>query len=416
MSLAVILVGCAGSQELSSYDDVYYSPGDEELVATVDDAYIDSEVTDPVDTEYEEDYYDPESIEEYRTRDQVVNNYYFDDYYYSNRMRRFSPRANFGFGYYDPFLTYNYWNAYDPFFWGPRPWRPYGFSPGWGFGWNNNFGWSAGFNYGWGGYGFYDPFYSYGGWGYNPYGLYGNAYCPSYGGFGYGDGLYSSTPIYRGQYNSIGSFTSRATNSLGRGVKSEVATGGMQDLRPTAQPTDANTQTRPVVQGTRPVDQGSRPVEQGTRPVQNDWQKPRVAGTSPAQRPVDREVRPSSTRPATNTSRPATTQGQDYYAPRPTRTDFSSPDRDTRPVRDNGQYKPSREVRPSPTPRQREISRPSRPNSNSTIQRNTSRTSTPRSTVRSSSPSRSTGSSIKRSSTTTKPPASTRGSRSGGRR
>ena len=91
----------------------------------------------------------------------VTNNYYFNgdnyyDYEYTARLRRFYG-VNYGWSYYDPYFTNQYWYNYNPACWGVSiyygynfwwddPWyyRPYYYRPhyyyrgwNWGWGWND---------------------------------------------------------------------------------------------------------------------------------------------------------------------------------------------------------------------------------------------------------------------------------------
>jgi hypothetical protein len=413
LTLLALLASCSGSQDLSSYDDVYYTPSDE-VYASVDEEYIDSDVAE---VSSDEDYYDPDYREEYESNRRVVDNYSYDDYYYSNRMRRFRTNVYYGFNYYDPFFSYNSWNSYDPYFWSPRPWTPYTYSPGWNIGWNSFGGWNAGFNYGWGGYGAFNPYYPFSGFGYNPWGgYYGNAYCPPYGnGFAFNDVTYGGTPIYRGQFNSLGSMTSSTSTGLGRYTKS-------QNLGPDnslEKPISTDFNSKPLDTG-RPIDNArpagqnvekpvARTTESGVRPVERDWQKPTVAGTRPVERDVRPTTKPDYVRPQRDTQR------EDYRTrdTRPTRN-TTEPNRDTRPVYDRGDYKPEPTYRPRER-KQPEYNSPSRNRNSGTYQRNTSTPS--RSTVTPRSNTRSTGSSTRSSSSPSRSSSSpSRGSRSGGRR
>ena len=110
-ALIALLASCAGTQNTSSYDDVYYSPKDETVVTT--DAYVDIDdreevrnVDDYPKGREVEEYYDPEAksrgYESDMDYDDYRERYNDDEYYYSTRVRRFH-RPAYSFGYYDPF-------------------------------------------------------------------------------------------------------------------------------------------------------------------------------------------------------------------------------------------------------------------------------------------------------------------------
>src|SRR4030042_2795342 len=188
LALGLTLVSCSSSLKTTAeYDDVYYRPSDQPVVAEAapvavqqsttpaekmddyekyiasleDNPYKSTESTDE-NLQYTDDpaYYtdDPQYVDTTNYEEQPVyisNNYYnTDDYYYASRMRRF----------YDPFYSFGY---YDPWYC-----DPYWYSPGWSF--------SYGFGYGYPYY--YSPYW------YSPY-YYGYYYWyyPYYG-YGYYDG------------------------------------------------------------------------------------------------------------------------------------------------------------------------------------------------------------------------------------
>lgn len=163
------------------------------------------------------DYYQPNSTSNYSDGNgntYVTNNYYNgDDYYdyaYSARLRRFySPY--YGYSYYDPIYTNNYWYDYNPsnfgvsIYTGYSWWAPsyYYYSP---FIYGGPH-WGMGFSYGWG-----TPCYT--GW-YNP-GFYspwhGGYYAPYYSSYnmgywnGYQHGYYDGSwglanPYYYNSYD-----------------------------------------------------------------------------------------------------------------------------------------------------------------------------------------------------------------------
>ncbi len=367
-ALIVLLASCSGSQSMSSYDDIYYSPKDE--VAASNETYVEvasnetyveyvdiddreevSAVDDyPKGREIEE-YYDPEQVnsgydssldyDDYRER------YNEDEYHYSSRFRRFQQPA-YGFGYYDPFYSNSNWYSYDPYFWSPQVVRPYYYSPGWGFNWNSQFGWTASYSSGW-----YNP-YGYGGfnggygaYGYNPYSYYGNSYCPQYGAGGYGnnDFYYNATPIYRGQYNSLGSYSSSSSTQLGKMLP---PTKPMYDLPETSRPaTNYQPASRPDQDYMRPTD-SSRPAT--TRPAETRPADARPAQDRPSEmnRPVERprdttkpreDYRPRETQPSRPQTRPTQTPRQNRSVTPPSNNrggGSASPSRSTSPSRSGG--------------------------------------------------------------------------------
>ncbi|NND94983.1 MAG: hypothetical protein HKN45_08960 [Flavobacteriales bacterium] len=390
LALTSLLYSCSGSQNLSSYDDIYYTPSDD-LLVVVDDEYIDideRDYSDGTQTRQEEEYYDPDFRENESNRNEtIVNNYYQDDFYHSNRLRRFNSNLYMGFNYYDPFFSYNRWNTYDPFFWRPRPLSPFAYRPGWGFGWNSTFGWTA--SLGWG-YGAFNPyggfgFNPYGGFGYNPWGYYGNVYCPPFAtGFAYNDFYAVGPTYYRGQYNQLGSLTSSSSSTLGRGDRDkalELSNNSIKPYNSASSPTEFQRQTNSI----STINSSSlRPRESGIRPVDsNQGPRPQVAGVRPVDsRPIGQAgqgSRPSeNTRP--NSTRPV--ESQDYVKPQ-----NDSPRQVTRPIRDDGNY---RQRSPEPrSPRNTQI-RNTVPRSNSNMNRST-RTTPRNSNIGQSNPVRSSG-------------------------
>lgn len=287
LGLIAMLSSCTGTQYMSEYDDVYYSPGDEYLWAANTTSAVDDY---PKGQAVEEEYYDPEyrSSQDYRDDSyRPSSRYEDDDYYYSSRFRRFH-RPQYSFGYYDSFYSNNYWRSYDPHFWQPRPIRPYFYTPGWGFTWNNQFGWATGYTYG-----HYDPYpfgfgygYGYSPMAYNPYGYYfGNPYCPSYsaGGFANNDFYNNTTPVYGGQYNSMNAYSSSSRPGIGWNTReqSSPAEGGVNGntVRPA---TDENRDARPASDS----NSNQRPVYE---------ERPRESTPVYEERPRENRERPRTT-------------------------------------------------------------------------------------------------------------------------
>ncbi len=145
------------------------------------------------DTTFVPQNYQDQSYNDNGQQPAVVNNYYYGDndgyydFYYTSRLRRFhSPY--YGWDYYDPFYSDNYWYTYNPASWGASI---YFGSP-----WGLSFGWYQPY--------FYSPFYSsfyYGGFNdFYPY--YGYGYPGYYGSYwnGYGHGFYDG--YYGGYYGN----------------------------------------------------------------------------------------------------------------------------------------------------------------------------------------------------------------------
>ncbi len=394
------LASCSGSQGLSAYDDVYYSPKDDEPIAVDSDYdYVDIDDREP-EVDYkrnepvEDDYYDSDrsrsaySEEEGRT---VVNNYYGrnyedDDYYYSSRYRRFN-RWGSGFDYYDPYYAYSNWNSYDSYFWRPLPYRPYYHRPGWGFSWNNHFGWTMGFSAGWGNY------YPYGGYTtYNPWSYYGNVYCPPYSAGGYygNDFYYNSAPVYSGQYNSLSSYSSSSSTNLGSYTRSQVFEGmkpgeaqyAPVDVKPVMSPNSEAkpNPSSPVKPDTRPVNPEAKPTD--VRPSEKPGviaPQDRPNGTRPVDKPED--FRPgieSKPRPDGPSTKPAAKpEPREYYSP----TEDSKPSDGGSPI--FRKQRDSQRTQPNLTPAPKKRNRSYTPSPSRTQSRSTN--------VRGSSPSRNSG-------------------------
>ena len=306
LALIALLASCSGTQQTTAYSDIYYSPND--AAVTNNNTYVEErdQVSDsedyPKGREIEE-YYDPNQknvgydsdmdYDDYRQR------YNEDEYHYSSRFRRFH-QPSYSFGYYDPFYSNSNWYSYDPYFWSPRIVRPYYYSPGWGFGWNNQFGWTASYTSGWyNAYPFSGYYGGFGGYGYNPYSYYGSSYCPPYYGYGNNDYYYNSTPIYNGQYNSLGSYSSSSSTHLGKMLPPNKP---MYEIQEYSRPAiDDRPYVRPDREYVRPSD-SSRPVDNSrpaeTRPSQLERpaNKP-IQNTRPRDDFKPRDTRPQQTRP-----------------------------------------------------------------------------------------------------------------------
>jgi hypothetical protein len=192
----------------------------------------------------------------------VTNNYYYsqDDYYdyaYTARMRRFY-NPYYGYSYYDPIYTNNYWYDYNPVNWGVSIYSgyswwapsycyysPFAYSPGITFG--VSIGWGVPCYSNWYYPSFYSP-WSYGcgyygnGWGYNGWGHHGyyngynNGYLAGYN-QGYYDGSWGlSNPYYYNSYDgnfhygprgsSVGGNTPRPNSSQAYGSGKVVSSVG----------------------------------------------------------------------------------------------------------------------------------------------------------------------------------------------
>ena len=131
----------------------------------------------------------------------VINNYYgsdyYDDYYYSSRIRRFSY-PYYSWNYYDPFFTDMFYYNYNPAYWGMNIYYGSYFSPYFGFSYSP---WYYGRYYPYYSSFFYDPWYS-------PYyssfyrGYYTGLY-DSYYGYGYYPYYYPYTTIREGETGQL---------------------------------------------------------------------------------------------------------------------------------------------------------------------------------------------------------------------
>lgn len=184
----LIIAGCSSTKSTADYDDVYYSPKNEEVVqtdqSTNPDYYVQSENPSATMDDYEAGDYvsyqdepvsaDSESVQSPDGTTNITNNYYSGspyDYSYAARLSRFySPYM--GFGYYSPCYVGYY---YDPWY------DPYWYSPSFYFG----------MNWGWGSFGWGYPYYSYPYYGYGyPYNNYWYGYNSGYWN-GYWNGYYA---------------------------------------------------------------------------------------------------------------------------------------------------------------------------------------------------------------------------------
>ena len=173
LSLLTVALGLTSLQ--AQFDDLYFNLNDSDIYAAEFDDY------DYYDDEYDEYSYDDEFYEDY--------DYFLeDDYYYSNRIRRFNRPNTFLVGGWNPYSGrfYNPYNYYDNFFVWNQPsfviniGRSARFVPGYWYGgfaynpwnrWNNwnrlnrwDRGWAGG---GWGGAGWAGGGFGGGGFGYN---------------------------------------------------------------------------------------------------------------------------------------------------------------------------------------------------------------------------------------------------------
>lgn len=178
-----------------------------------------------------------ESEEYYRDGETYVNNYYYDDYWYSPysyRLMRFHG---------------GYW-GYSPFY------DPYYYSPGWSFGmsWGYpyyGYGFSFGYNY----YGYSDPFYYYPGYNHGYYGggYYGGGYDnyrPSYSNVKYGrtpnrSGLANSS---RRPYSATGIDYNARTRTNSSSIRSARADGYPTSRRNSGTSTERQVYTRRPVE------------------------------------------------------------------------------------------------------------------------------------------------------------------------
>ncbi|MBN1338088.1 MAG: hypothetical protein JXA03_02130 [Bacteroidales bacterium] len=218
--IALLAAGCSSTMYTANFDDVYYSP--DENAAVNDNVQSGLESASPdyytiapesesgsnnneyssgeyVEYNAEEPYYsDTETWQDPEGNTYVTNNYYgSDDYYdysYASRIKRFHD-PYYGFGYYSPCYTNQYWYNYDPWYWGTSIYMGYPFwSPSMYFGFSYNWGWgSAGIGWGW-------PYYS--SWHYPYYGMYSPYY--GYGSYwhGYHDGYWAGYYGNSSYYNS----------------------------------------------------------------------------------------------------------------------------------------------------------------------------------------------------------------------
>ena len=190
------------------YDDLYYTPGQNNGSTTTETYTSPSNSADTYDygdNEYRV-YSDDFSSEKYYDEDgdsYVVNNYYYDDNQwddvsYVNSINRFYT-PYYGFGFYSP--CYNPWMWNSGWGWnvGWNSWGGCNAGWGWNAGWGNPWGWGGGWGYpgyGWGypGYAWGNPWGWGGGWG-NPWGWnswnngYWNGYNNGYWN-GYANGFY----------------------------------------------------------------------------------------------------------------------------------------------------------------------------------------------------------------------------------
>jgi hypothetical protein len=193
ISILILLVlgSCSsGLYKGMEYDDLYYLPSDKQVTS------VQTPVSKPVAegnlqaAEYYDNIYAADTLvsDEYSNAVEYnnaqsgnnggsVNNYYFDDYSYTGRLRRF-------YGNY----FYPYWR--DPFYSSYSYYDPFSYDPYYDFGYYG--GYYGGFYSPWN-YGFYssyyNPFYSYyspyySNWGYYSWPYYG-------GGWGYSNALYN---------------------------------------------------------------------------------------------------------------------------------------------------------------------------------------------------------------------------------
>lgn len=202
-------------------DDVYYSPGS--VPASQPATYPQTPAAQPGDYTQSNSNYDqgtssgydqqPDYSSTTQSQDQqgntyITNNYNYneDDYYdyeYSSRIRRFYTPV-YGYGYYNPYYTNQYWYDYNPVSWGVSIYLGYDW-------WAPSFYYNDPFCYGGISIG-YSPWYS--PWHYPHYysPWYAPTYFPWYSGFGgywngynngyyagYYDGLYSG--YYGGYHN-----------------------------------------------------------------------------------------------------------------------------------------------------------------------------------------------------------------------
>ena len=249
LAVSLILTSCSslqksGQSNIGTYDDAYYTPSDEEVMAKAESKPTPVETkpeyrtNTPAEPDYrkykegepEEIVREPESSDRNDNYNYSADEDYYDDetdFSYGRSLRRLRYGDGYRDGYrdatYDNSYSGGYYNSYynDPFWGWNRPVR----SRFW-VGYNTWNGWNVGYNYGYPAWGwrtsfypcynnFYDPWYGYpGGWGYysnvfyggTPYGYYDPFFSPYYGGGFYNSGWggYNNNRPWYGNGNNNG--------------------------------------------------------------------------------------------------------------------------------------------------------------------------------------------------------------------
>lgn len=149
LALSVSACSSGYKSQSSNYDDIYYTPVDEEFAVEEQraPAQYDNRSTQQGQTSDSRFGYDGQQSEAGTERyvddqgnTQVTNNYYYDrddyyDYAYSARLRRFHNPV--GFGYYNNYYTNTYWYDYNPYSYGTSIYLGYNW---WRPRWNVGFG------------------------------------------------------------------------------------------------------------------------------------------------------------------------------------------------------------------------------------------------------------------------------------
>lgn len=417
-------------------DATRYTSADQQPVATGSGSYDRARMAKT--GENEEFYYD----------DRNWDNYEDDDFYYSRRIRRFSNRgAGAGWGYYDPYFSYDpyyvintpTWSYYqnDPWWYDPFYYRgpSYSWTYGWGRpgyayypsqfnSWGNCFGCNN-FNSGWGnpGWGNSWNYYSVS---YGTTGYYYSSGWSSYYGGGYG-GYYSQSYFNGGAgYNPCAYGAGYQGWAFGGTTNSNSTT--TYAPRPTTSSLGTNSGRPPL---TVPAQSASATSEQTVRPYQTPNPQTATSGSSLPTSITGRPGRPSTGSTITNTYNPNTTTNSvnnprgNTVTSRPNsgtsttgrpNSTISQPANTTRPTTNTYSTRPSKNTTGTPrgnstierpsnnsvTPRNNtpNTTRPSnnynRPKNNSTPSRNYNTTRPSRNTSR---PSRNYNSTPSRSST-----------------
>lgn len=335
---ALMFTSCStGFFVTSGYDDIYYTPGDEEVVvvehkgkSSPDDRYVaidnyqsnasgTREMVIDDDTLYYDDYSGSEPT-------QYIENNYYNDYWdspYYTRIYRFH-RPYYGISYYSPF--YDYW--YDPFYFDYWPGSYYS----WNYGFYNPWYYRSWYSNPW----YYRPYYMYDY--YSPY-YYGSYYSPYYYGGYYGNRNYS-----------YGGLRHDPVEGRRRGMVTNRGTGGS---RPVASATDigsgrrtsATTITKSLNTGTdvrRTPAESGRPATYTRSTTTQDRVQTRTmtntrSSSGTVQGSPSRYTRATTSSRSTAVQRPSTgtSSGTKSYTPR-----YTEPRNYTRPSynRSSGSY------------------------------------------------------------------------------